>query len=102
MRWLLICVLGGLIGGMLIHRKYQRHKLKIIPLELHRRIQAFGTLGTHYATVVGGPAIEYGSHGQCQVTGGDEGLPPWVDGKTRISSDEEMQRVEVVEREHKT
>ena len=72
---------------MSIHRKDQRHKLKIIPFELHRRIQAFRTLGTHYATVVGGPAVEYGSHGQCQVTGGHEGLPPWVDGKTRISPD---------------
>ena len=59
--------------------------MKIIPFELHRRIQAFGTLGTHYATVVGGPAIEYGSHGQCQVTRGDKGLPPGVDGKTKIS-----------------
>ena len=67
-------MLGGLTGGMSIHGKDQRHKLKIIPFELHRRIQAFGTLGTHYATVVGGPAIEYGSHGQCQVTGGHEGL----------------------------
>ena len=81
--------LGGLTGGMSIHRKDQRHKLKIVPFELHRRIQAFGTLGTHYATVVGrgGPAVEYGSHGQCQVTAGDEGLPPWVDGKTKISPD---------------
>ena len=69
-RWLLICVLGGLTGGMSIHRKDQTHKLKIIPFELHRRIQTFGTLGTHYAMVVGGPAIEYRSHGQCQVTGG--------------------------------
>lgn len=59
-RWILICILGGLTGDMSIHRSDRTHKVKSIPFELHRRTQ-------YCATIVGGPAIEYGSRVKCQV-----------------------------------